>query len=298
LRKKDIGRTMNIYYFLESVISGVLLGGIFALLSVGFGLTWGAMQVLNISHAVFAVLGAYLAYWAFVKGGIDPLLSIPMVAFVLFIIGGVAYRLVIRPVTRARDVLMGSMVATFGLTIVVENVMSGFWHPDPRLLKPSYTGTSLFIGEVVISKAPLIGFAMAIIAIALLYLFLHRTFTGKAVQATWQNPTGAVLVGIDRDRVSLITFAISIASAGVAGVGMGLIYSFYPSVQNDWTLYVFLLTIVGGVGSIIGTALTGLLIGLIIGVSAAFLPFIWVNILLFLLLLIILLFKPEGIFGV
>jgi branched-chain amino acid transport system permease protein len=105
-------------------------------------------------------------------------------------------------------------------------------------------------------------------------------------------------VGINRDRVSLITFGISIASAGVAGVGMGLIYSFYPSVQNDWTLYVFLLTIVGGVGSIIGTALTGLLIGLIIGVCAAFLPFIWVNILLFLLLLVILFFKPEGIFGV
>jgi branched-chain amino acid transport system permease protein len=288
---------MELTFLAESVISGVLLGGIYALLSVGFGLTWGAMQVLNISHAVFAVLGAYLAYWCFVKGGVDPLLSVPFLAFLLFLLGGAAYRVVIRPVTKARDPMMGSMVVSFGLAIVVENIMSGFWHPDPRILKPSYTGTSLFIGEMVIGKGPLIGFAMAVFAIALLYAFLHHTFTGKAVQATWQNPTGAVLVGINRDRVSVITFGLSIASAGVAGVAMAMIYSFYPSVQNDWTLYVFLLTIVGGVGSIIGTALTGLLIGLIIGVSAAFLPFIWVNILLFALLLIILLFKPEGIFG-
>lgn len=285
-------------FLLESVVSGVLLGGIYALLSVGFGLTWGTMQVLNVSHAVFAVLGAYLAYWSFTKGGIDPLLSVPMVAFLLFVVGGAAYRLVIRPVTRARDVPMASMVVTFGLTIVVENIMSGMWNPDPRVLKPRYTGTSVFIGEMVIAKGPLVGFALAAGAIALLYLFLHHTYTGKAVQATWQNPTGAALVGIDRDRVSTITFGLSIASAGVAGVAMALIYSFYPAVQNDWTLYVFLLTIVGGLGSIVGTVLTGLVIGLIIGLSAALLPFVWVNILLFLLLLLILLVKPEGIFSV
>ena len=148
-----------------------------------------------------------------------------------------------------------------------------------------------------ISKGPLIGFAMAIVAIALLYLFLHRTYTGKAVQATWQNPMGAALVGINPEHVSLVTFGLSIASAGAAGVAMALIYAFYPSVQSVWTMFVFLVTIVGGVGSVIGTALAGLLIGFIIGISAAFLPFVWVNVLLFALLLVILLFKPEGLFG-
>jgi branched-chain amino acid transport system permease protein len=117
------------------------------------------------------------------------------------------------------------------------------------------------------------------------------------VQATWQNPIGAALVGINPERVSLITFGLSIASAGVSGVAMAFVYAFYPSVQTVWTLFVFLVTIVGGVGSIIGTALAGLLIGFIIGLSAAFLPFVWVNVLLFALLLFILLFKPEGLFG-
>lgn len=289
---------MPVAYIFETIISGILIGGIYALLSVGFGLTWGTMKVLNISHAVFAVLGAYIAYWFFVKGGIDPLLSLPLLALLLFFLGGIVYRLVIRPVTKAKDIIMASMVVTFGVAIVIENVMSYFWRPDPRILKPPYTGASFFIGELAISKGPLIGFALAIISIALLYSFLHHTYTGKAVQATWQNPEGAALVGINPERVSLVTFALSIASAGIAGVAMAFIYAFYPSVQMVWTLFVFLVTIVGGVGSVIGTAIAGLMIGFIIGISAAFLPFVWVNVLLFALLLLILLFKPEGLFGV
>jgi branched-chain amino acid transport system permease protein len=288
---------MSLSYILQSIISGILLGGIYALLSVGFGLTWGTMKVLNISHAVFAVLGAYVAYWLFVKAGMDPILSLPVLVVLLFLVGAVVYKLVIRPVTKAKDVIMASMVATFGVAIVVENVMSYCWRPDPRILKPSYTGTSFFVGEMAISKGPLIGFSMAILSIALLYWFLHHTYTGKAVQATWQNQVGAALVGINPGHVSLITFGLSIGSAGAAGVAMALIYAFYPSVQSVWTMFVFLVTIVGGVGSVVGTALAGLLIGFIIGVCAAFLPFVWVNVLLFALLLVILLFRPEGLFG-
>jgi branched-chain amino acid transport system permease protein len=288
---------MSISYIIETIISGIMLGSIYALLSVGFGLTWGTMKVLNISHAVFAVLGAYIAYWLFTKAGVDPLLALPLLVVILFVLGGLAYRLVIRPVTRARDIIMSSMVVTFGLAIVVENIMSYMWRPDPRILKPSYTESSIFVGEMAIANGPLIGFSLAVVSIGLLYLFLHHTFTGKAVQATWQNPIGANLVGINPRRVSLITFGLSISSAGVAGVAMALIYAFYPSIQMVWTLFVFLVTIVGGVGSIIGTALAGLIVGFIIGLAGAFLPFVWVDALLFAMLLIILLVKPEGLFG-
>jgi branched-chain amino acid transport system permease protein len=288
---------MSLSYVIESIISGILIGGIYALLSVGFGLTWGTMKVLNISHAVFAVLGAFVAYWVFMKAGLDPTLSLPLVMVLLFLAGAVVYRLVIHPVMKAKNVIMASMVATFGVAIVVENVMSFFWRPDPRVLKPPYTSSSIFIGEMAISKGPLIGFSIAILAIALLHWFLHHTYTGKGVQATWQNPMGAALVGINPERVSLITFGLSIASAGSAGVAMAMIYAFYPSVQSVWTIFVFMVTIVGGVGSVVGTALAGLLIGFIIGICAAFLPFVWINVLLFVLLLIILLFRPEGLFG-
>lgn len=289
---------MSATYILESVISGILLGGIYALLGVGFSLTWGTMEVLNISHAAFAVLGAYIAYWAFVKLAIDPVLTLPFITVLLFILGGVAYRLVIRRVLKAKDVVMASMVATFGITYVLENGMSCFWHTAPRVLKPSYTSASFLIGEMAISKGALIGFAVAMVAIGVIYLFLHHTYTGKAVQATWQNPAGAALVGINPEHVTLITFGLSVASAGVAGVAMALIYAFYPSVQMHWTLFVFLVTIIGGVGSVVGTASAGLLIGFISGTSAAFLPFVWVNVVLFALLMFILFFKPEGLFRV
>lgn len=287
---------MSATYIIQSLISGLLLGAIYALLAVGFSLAWGSMKVMNISHAAFAVLGAYLAYWLFVLFKIDPLFSLPLIVVLLFILGGIVYRLFIRPVMKAKEPLMASMVVTFGLAIVVENLMSFFWRPDPRILKPSYTGSSFFIGEIAISQGPLIGFALAAVAITLLYLFLHNTFTGKAVQATWQNSVGAALVGVNMEHVSLITFGLSIASAGVAGVAMAFIYAFYPPVQMLWTLFVFLVTIVGGVGSLLGTASAGLIIGFVIGITAAFLPFIWVNVLLFGLLLLILLLRPRGLF--
>jgi branched-chain amino acid transport system permease protein len=284
-------------YIAQSIISGLFLGSIYALLSVGFSLAWGTMQVLNISHAVFAVLGAYIAYWLFVGIGMDPLFSLPLVGLLLFFLGLVAYKLCIHPVTRARDPVMATMVVTFGLSVVLENIISYFWHPDPRILHPSYTGSSYFIGGVAISQGPLIGFLLSGFAISLLYLFLHNTFTGKAVQATWQNPVGAALTGVNTERVSLITFGLATASAGVAGVAMAFIYAFYPSVQLLWTLFIFLVTILGGVGSLMGTALAGLVIGFVMGAGAAFLPFIWVNVLLFGLLLLILLFRPSGFLG-
>jgi branched-chain amino acid transport system permease protein len=287
---------MSITYIIQSLISGLLLGSIYALLSVGFSLAWGTMKVMNISHAVFAVLGAYIAYWLFTLLNIDPLFSLPLVGALLFLVGGIVYLWFIRPVTRAKDPLMASMVMTFGLSIVIENLMSLFWRPDPRILRPSYTGSSFFIGGVAISQGPLVGFILAAIAITLLYLFLQNTYTGKAVRATWQNAVGAALVGINTERVSFITFGLAIASAGVAGVAMSFIYAFYPSIQMLWTLFVFLVTIVGGVGSLIGTAFAGLFIGFVIGISAAFLPFVWVHAVLFGLLLLILLFRPTGLF--
>lgn len=289
---------MSVVLIGQSVISGLFVGAIYALLSVGFSLTWGTMKVLNIAHAVFAVLGAYIAYWLFTLWGIDPLFSLPLVALLLFILGGLVYRLAIRPVFRAIDPIMATMVVTFGLSIIVENVMSYFWHPDPRILKPPYSGSSFFIGDLVIFQGPLIGFALAIVIITLLYLFLHYTYTGKAVQATWQNPVGAALVGVNLERVSLITCALAFASAGMGGVAMALIYPFYPSVQMEWILFLFLVTILGGVGSLIGAAIAGLIIGFIIGICAAFFPFIWVNVLLFGLLLLILLLRPTGLFEV
>lgn len=286
----------NPIVILQSIVSGILMGGIFALLGVGFSLSWGVMKVINIAHAAFGILAAYIAYWGLTLYGIDPIFSLGLSLPLLFVTGLVIHRFLIQPLTRAREIVVASMILTFGLAIVLENVMLFAWSPDERLITTPYSSQSIFLGEIIIKISSLVGFVLSIFGIGALYLFLYHTHTGKAVRATWQEPEGAALQGVDLKRVSMIAFGLAIASAGAGGVAMAYMYSFNPPAHNLWLIFLFLVVIVGGVGSILGSAIAGLLIGLITGLSGAFFPFQWINVLLFGLLMGILLVKPEGLF--
>ena len=286
----------NPIVILQSIVSGILMGGIFALLGVGFSLTWGVMKVINIAHAAFGILAAYIAYWGLTLYGIDPIFSLGLSLPLLFVTGLMIHRFLIQPITRAREIVVASMILTFGLAIVLENVMLFAWSPDERLITTPYSSQSIFLGEIIIKISSLLGFVLSILGIGAIYLFLYHTHTGKAVRATWQEPEGAALQGIDLKRVSMIAFGLAIASAGAGGVAMAYMYSFNPPAHNLWLIFLFLVVIVGGVGSILGSAIAGLLIGLITGLSGAFFPFQWINVLLFGLLMGILLVKPEGLF--
>ncbi len=281
---------------LQSMVSGLLMGGIFALFGVGFSLTWGVMRVINIAHAAFGILASYIAYWGLTLYGIDPILSLVVSLPLLFVTGLLVHRFLVQPITRSRDVVVASMILTFGLAIVLENLMLFVWSPDERLITTPYSSQAIFLGDIIIKVSNLIGFVLSMAGIAAIYSFLYHTRTGKAVRATWQDPEGAALQGINLKRVSMIAFGLAIASAGAGGVAMAYMYSFNPPAHNLWLIFLFLVVIVGGVGSIIGSAIAGLLIGLITGLSGAFFPMEWVNVLLFGLLMGILLIKPEGLF--
>jgi branched-chain amino acid transport system permease protein len=286
----------NTAVVIQSIVSGLLMGGIFALFGVGFSLTWGVMKVINIAHAAFGILAAYIAYWGLVLYGVDPILSLIVSLPVLFFAGLLIHRFLIQPITRSKDIVVASMILTFGLAIILENLMLVAWTSDERLITTSYSSKAIFIGEIIIRVSSLLAFCVSILGIAAIYLFLHKTRTGKAVRATWQDPEGAALQGIKLTRVSMIAFGLALASAGAGGVAMAYMYSFNPPAHNLWLIYLFLVVIVGGVGSIIGSALAGLIIGLITGLSGAFFPQQWINVLLFGLLIVILLIKPEGLF--
>ncbi len=286
----------NPIVILQSVVSGLLMGGIFALFSVGFSLTWGVMKVINIAHAAFGILASYIAYWALTLYGVDPILSLAFSLPFLFGTGLLVHRFLVQPITRSRDIVVASMVLTFGLAIVLENLMVYAWSPDERLITTPYSSQAIFLGEIIIKVSNLLAFILSVAGISVIYLFLYRTRTGKAVRATWQDPEGAALQGINLRRVSMIAFGLAIASAGAGGVAMAYMYSFNPPAHNLWLIFLFLVVIVGGVGSIIGSAIAGLLIGLISGLSGTFFPMEWVNVFLFGLLMVILLIKPEGLF--
>jgi branched-chain amino acid transport system permease protein len=286
----------NPVVILQSMVSGLLMGGIFALFGVGFSLTWGVMKVINIAHAAFGILASYIAYWGLTLYGVDPILSLALSLPLLFVTGLLVHRFLIQPITRSRDIVVASMVLTFGLAIVLENLMLFAWSPDERLITTPYSSQAIFLGEIIIKVSNLLGFVLSMVGIAAIYLFLYRTRTGKAVRATWQDPDGAALQGINLRRVSMIAFGLAIASAGAGGVAMAYMYSFNPPAHNLWLIFLFLVVIVGGVGSVIGSAIAGLLIGLITGLSGAFFPMEWINVFLFGLLMVILLIKPEGLF--
>ncbi len=280
----------------QSLLSGLLVGCAFAVLSVGFSLAWGVTHVLNVAHGAFALLAAYLGYWVASRLGLDPVVALVVIVPLLFGAGVMTYDLLIRiTARRARDLGVSTMVLTFGLAVVMENVMQVIWTPDPRVLRTTYTGQAFFVGPIAFPIAQLVAFGLSVVTIAALFLFMDRTFLGKAVRAVWQDPTGAALCGINLNNVTRITYGIAVATAGVGGVAMSLLYSFDPATHLVWLVYIFLVVILGGVGSILGTALAGLVIGLIIGLTSVFIPLAWGNLVLFTLLIVLLLVRPSGL---
>jgi branched-chain amino acid transport system permease protein len=189
------------------------------------------------------------------------------------------------------------MILTFGIAIILENLMLLIWSPDPRVLTTSYTSKVFILGPLYFQYSRLAGFFMAVLGVWVIHSFLKKTYIGKAVRAAWQQPEAAQLCGVNLQRISMVTFGLAVASAGAGGVSLAFLYSFEPHTHNLWLIYLFLVVIVGGVGNVLGTALAGLIIGVITGLSLAFLPYQWVNLLTFGLLMIILIFRPHGLFG-
>ncbi len=273
-----------------------MIGAIYGLLGVGFSLVWGTMKVINIAHAAFAVLGAYIAYALLSIFGLDPLFGFFIMLPFLFLGGMLFYKIVISPVTHAKDVVVSSMVVTFGCAIIIENLISLIGSPDPRVFTTSYTGKAFFIGPFAFQWPHAIGAIVSFAGMVFLYVFLKRTHTGKALRASWQQPEAAKLYGINLNKISGIAFGLAISSAGLGGIAMGYVYSFDPHTHNFWLIYIFLVVILGGVGNILGTIFSGLLIGILNGLSLALFPYQWVNVITFGILILILIIRPTGLF--
>lgn len=281
---------------LDAIIAGVFVGLAFAVLAVGFTLLWGAVDVINVSHAAFGVLGAYLGYFANTRYGIDPLLSLVVIVPAFFLLGYAFYAILIRRLLeQTEDVAFASLVLTLGLMFALENSMLSLFSPDPRITKTSYTATTYYLAGSPVQGGRLVGAILGLLTIIAVYLFLTRTYTGRAVRAVAEDAEGAALCGIDRHRVSGITSGIAHATAGIGGVGLSLFYSFDPSVQLSWLINVFLVTVFGGIGSVVGSGIAGVFTGLVTEFSGLVLPFAYVDMVLFGFLFVILLVRPEGL---
>lgn len=282
----------------QAVASGLMVGLAYAVLGVGFSLTWGATGVINAAHAAFAVLGAYLGYMADERLGIDPLIALAVIGPLFFALGIAFYLALVRPLqARVRNAAMASVVLTFGAAIVLENLIALAFTANPRVLRTPYVLSAVDIGPVTVQGGQAVAALLAVAVLALVGVFLYRTYTGRAVRAVEEERDGAALSGIDVGRVNALTYGVAFSTAAAGGVALSMMYTFAPGTQLDWLVITFLVVILGGVGSVPGVLVAGLIAGIGVSVATLWVPFAWANLVLFGALVLTLLWRPTGLFA-
>ncbi len=279
----------------QIVVNGLLTGGLYALVAVGFSLVWGVMNVVNIAHAAYIMLGAYVSYWLYQLYGWDPFLSIPAAMAVLFVFGYLVASLVLNRVIRYGLVM--TLVLTFGIDLILQNAALMLWSADYRSVTPAYAGQGLALGGVMVPYVRLAVFVLAIVFVILFSLFLSRTRMGNAIQATALNPAAAELTGVRIERIYALTYAIGAALAAAAGSMISVVYTIQPQVGNVFLTRAFVITVLGGLGSIPGALLGGVLLGLAESFATVTVGIGWSEAVSFSLLVIILIVRPQGLLG-
>jgi branched-chain amino acid transport system permease protein len=274
---------------------GIMIGLIYAIAGVGLSLVLGIMGVVNVAHSAFIMLGSFFAFELFRRLGIDPVISFFLAFPVFFAAGIVVYRALITRVEMAPQTQ--SLVAMFGLMVLLESLGTIAWTTDTRVITVGYTNTSMLVGGVVLANVKLIAGSLALLLIAAFWAFLRFTLMGRAIRAMGQNRSAAMSVGVNVRQLSAVMFGLGIACAGSAGVALAMVFPFSPNTQILWLAWAFLVVILGGLGNVANTLLAGLVVGLIQTSVAAFMPFDYVYLVLYVLLAVILVVRREGLSG-
>jgi len=281
----------------QVLIIGISLGGVYALMASGLTLIFGVMRIVNIAHAALMVTAAYITYWLFKLYDIDPILSILISMPAMFLLGLLIYKLFFQRIIDNPRIGELTVLLTFALALVLEGVLGYFYTNIYRSTNPSYAIRAILFDPFYIPQGQFFATLMSLGLIALLWAFLQYTKTGYAIRATMQNRTAAQVVGVDVNRVSMIAFGIGTALAGASGSMMTFLFTFYPGKHWEWVAILLSLIVLGGMGSLIG-ALVG---SVVLAIAAAYVSNLygptWSPITFFLALFLILLFRPQGIFG-
>ncbi len=279
----------------QLIINVLLLGGIYSLISVGLTLIFGVLEIINFAHGEFLMLGMYASFWLFQLLGVDPYLGLLIVIPSFFLVGLVVQRIIIQPIIDAPP--LNQIFATVGLSIVLQNAALFFWKADYRTVRTDYSSLVLKAGDLMISFPRLVAFVLALTMIAALLIFLKKTYTGKAITALAQQRRAAMLMGININRTYQIAFGIGIACVGAAGAMLIPIYYAFPTVGALFVLIAFVVVILGGYNSLVGALVGGLIIGLVEAFSGFFLSPHLKEAVYFVIFILILLFRPTGLFG-
>ena len=279
----------------QVVVNGILLGGLYACLSIGFSIIWGVMNLINLAHGTMIVLGAYITFLVSTATGLDPFLTIPISGGSLFLIGYFLQSVLINLIVRS-SVFM-TLIFTFGLDMFLINVLLVLFTADVHSLPVSYAHQTFSLFGLTIPYGRLVVFFVALALTAGLSLILECTRIGRAIKATSFDQDAAVLSGIDIDRIYAVTFAIGAMMAGMAGSLIAVIYSFSPVMGDTFTMKAFVVVILGGLGSIPGAIVGGIVLGVVENVAAYLFDPGYRDAIGFALLILVLLLRPQGLLG-
>jgi branched-chain amino acid transport system permease protein len=286
---------LNTNFVLQAVLNGLLIGGVYSLVAVGLNLIFGVMKIVNFAHGALMMLGMYIAYWSSTLLAINPYLTIFLVVPVMFSLGAGIQNFLINPIIDAPG--HNQLLLTLGVSLFLENLAMFLWSPDYRLLNTPMSEINYYIGDLSISMVKLMAFVISMFCSAVLFYILTRTDLGKAIRAASEERDGAILMGINVRRLYYICFGIGAACAGVAGATITPFFPVYPHVGGLFVITAFVVVVLGGMGNFTGAFVGGLIIGVAESVGAIFLPSSMKSIVSFSIFILILLFKPTGIFG-
>jgi branched-chain amino acid transport system permease protein len=279
----------------QQVVNGLLIGCVYSLIAIGLTLIWGVMNIVNFAHGDFLMLSMFVSFWLFALLGLDPLLSIPICTLLLFVLGLLIYRFAVSKVMRGP--MLAQLVVTFGVSIFLANTAVLLWTPDYRLIDRTILSGTWQLGTVQVSIAKLVSSVGSVLVSAGLLVFLRRTRTGKAILATEMNRDSALLMGVNTDRVNALSFAIGSALVGIAGAFLSMYYYIYPQVGGLFGTISFAIVALGGFGSITGAFIAGILVGLVQTLGGFFFDPAYKYAIVFLLYLVTVWIRPQGLLG-
>jgi len=278
----------------QGIATGVLIGGLYALMSLGISLSWGALKIINLAHFSFILLSAYLVYQITVSFEVDPLLTMAVVLPLFFVFGALMQMFF----HRFRVDEFKSLIVTFGVFIILQSVMQTIWSADFRTIGPAlniYRSSSIRIGGTALPIPSLMAFVAAVLIAVAMSLLLSRSYFGKAVRAVAQDAEMARAFGVDTNRVAVLLSGLSAAFSALAGVFIAVGQQIFPGLAVSWFGIVFPVVILGGLGNTVGALIAGIVVGVAAGVAAVMWAPLAAPLVTFLILIAALLFRPQGL---
>jgi branched-chain amino acid transport system permease protein len=279
----------------QIVLNGILLGGLYACMAIGFSLIWGVMNIINLAHGSMMMVGAYVTYSWYSRFAIDPILTIPFSAGALFVLGYALQRFVFNRIVMTSIFL--TLIVTFGLDMMLINLNIALFTADVRSITTWYSGTALEVGGIRLAYTRILVFAIAVLMTLILHQFLKWSRTGRAIRATAQDARAARAMGIDIVHIYAITFGLGAAMAGIAGSLLTVVYAFSPVLGDSFTLRSFVVVILGGLGNMFGALLAGMFLGVSENLVSGFVQPGYRDAISFYLLIMILVLRPTGFLG-